>query len=541
MQNHALSPKLFTLDKRLKAFIQGYRQNIALLGDDCEEIAYLLAEYSRQNQFDNIISIHASTLYGNKKDFLKTIAFSLLSGYSRKTDTVDNLIYCLSPSLVATTDCIKNSLKNDNLSFLNVVEVINTFITETNMRCVLFIEEFLRLKNIFDDFYQSFSKFIILQRNCMIVLTDSLPKEAYKVLTGELNLLFGNFEIIFINETNFLENFMHLRSKFEEPAPSAFFISFFVKHLGTNTLYYTAIAEAAKRNYRTEDEEGSILATVEHGLFNPKTYLYQRLMRKVDFLQAYFRDYTSIIKLLLAMSEGYLRKKELLSLHIYDSKELHARLQKLSDINYVENLGNIYKLKDPLFSFWITHVFKLILTIPDSQQRRRLFHAKLQDYIRLFKEDFSENTLTKVLQLLSSFKNDTVYVGKKRYRLPFVEKTKMISYPQENLHLFIGEGKEIIFAGIKEKNVNDSDIFDFIEKGANVKGRGVKKVFIALDTVSPTAKLIAKNNKLTIWDVNDINRLLHIYNKAEVPWDIRQNFSQEKSKTISARTYLQTN
>jgi hypothetical protein len=95
----------------------------------------------------------------------------------------------------------------------------------------------------------------------------------------------------------------------------------------------------------------------------------------------------------------------------------------------------------------------------------------------------------------------------------------MLSYPQENFHLFIGEGKEIIFAGIKEKNINDSDIFDFIEKGANVKGRGVKKVFIALDTLSPTARLIAKNNKLIIWDVNDINRLLHIYNKTAVACD----------------------
>ena len=110
-------------------------------------------------------------------------------------------------------------------------------------------------------------------------------------------------------------------------------------------------------------------------------------------------------------------------------------------------------------------------------------------------------------------------MGKNKYRLPTIEKTKIISYPDNGFHLLVGEGKEMVFAGIKEKDVNDNDIFEFIEKGSNIKGKKVRKIFISLDTLSPTARLIAKNNKLTIWDVNEVNRLLTVYNKPIVSFD----------------------
>jgi len=142
-----------------------------------------------------------------------------------------------------------------------------------------------------------------------------------------------------------------------------------------------------------------------------------------------------------------------------------------------------------------------------------LLEQEFKEKIALFKEEFAKDKLKKVMQLFSSFKNDTLSFGKNKYQLPTIENPKVISYPTRNFHLLIGEGKEIVFAGIKEKNVEDNDIFDFIEKGSNIKGKKVKKIFVSLDNLPPTARLIAKNNKLTIWDINEINRLLTVYNK----------------------------
>jgi hypothetical protein len=138
---------------------------------------------------------------------------------------------------------------------------------------------------------------------------------------------------------------------------------------------------------------------------------------------------------------------------------------------------------------------------------------KIEQAISLFKEDFFKDKIKKILELITLFKNDNLKIGKDRCYLPGIIKSKLMSYPQKNIHFLIGEGHEIIFVGIKEDCAEDSDIFDFVEKGSAIKGKKIKKIFISLGAFSDSAKLAAKNNRLTIWDINEINNLMRVYHK----------------------------
>ncbi|MCK4912894.1 MAG: hypothetical protein KAS05_04130 [Candidatus Omnitrophica bacterium] len=525
MNNEPWTIKFSALDKRVKAFTLGYRQNIAILGGDKEETSYLLDNYLSRNKSDELTYLYTSSAYAGKKEFFKAIAFSLLSDYTCKSESLDNLINCASPVLVSTTNFIKDCLKKENISFLDVLETINKFINESNRNCVLIIEEFLNLAGIFKNFYQVFSKFIIIQRNCMVVLTASNSRDAEKILSGELNLLFGNFEKVFLNENASLANYFYFKKLLHPLTPSPLFLSFFVNIFGANIIYYDLIVQTIKDNYQAKDEEASIIEIIKKTFYSKETYLFQKFIKKIDLIKFYFKDSVPVLKLLFALGQGYLRKKKLTSLGIYNSKDLNNRLQKLLDLNYIENLGNIYKIRDPLFSFWLTSVFKLYFSPPvlNPQHKQALLKEELKEKFTLFKEEFTKDKLKKVMQLFSSFKDDTLRLGKNKYQLPTVENAKVISYPTRDFHLLIGEGKEIVFAGIKEKNVEDNDIFDFIEKGSNIKGKKVKKIFVSLDTLPPTARLIAKNNKLTIWDIDEINRLLTVYNKPIVSSEMETN------------------
>jgi hypothetical protein len=519
MENDLSLNKLAILDKRLKAFSDGYRQNIALLADDQQEISYLLGQYFSRANLDTITVVHVCTTFCGKRDFLKAIAFSLLSSYSKKIDDLDKLIHCLSPSMPSTTEAIKKSLKNTDIDFLSIVDIINSFISETNMRCLLIIDNFLQLGPLFADFYASFSKFIMLQRNCMVVVTESSPRDAKRTLSNELNLLFGNFEVIDLDETAPLYNFMRLKRSLKDLAPSPFFLSFMVKHIGSNSLHYEMLMPIIKEKYLVNQELSAITDIFVTAVCAKNTFFFQKFMLSIENIKHQFKDHQKIIKLLTHMSDGYLRKKELASLGLYDTKNLALRLQKLSDLNYVHNFGSIHKVKDPLFSFWLSHSFRINSNFSGYNLQKRLFTKSILDYAALSREEFMDDSLSKMLQLFSSFKNDRILLRKKKYILPSVNKTKTVSYPEENFHLLIGEGREIIFAGLKEKSATENDILAFLEKGANIKGKGVKKVFITLDTAKANTKLIAKNSKLTIWDVNDINQLLDIYNKANIAWD----------------------
>jgi len=510
------------LDKRIKDFMQGYRQNIAILGNDADELSYITEKYTRKSRHDAITYIHLKTSYVDKKGFLQSLITSLLYDYTKKTDNLDKLINYTDKLLPSTTSAIKQYLKKSDISFLDAIEIINKFISESGQNCIFVVEEFLELANLFRNFYPDFSKFLMLQGNCMLVLTSSNSKGAQKVLSEELNLLFGNFEKIHLAERTYLENFLYLRQKLLPLSPSPFFIAFFINILGKNTLYYDIFSDAIEDFYDNDDQEKSIALILENLLYKRETYLFQKFIRQIDSLKFCFKDFISIIKLLSALSAGYLRKRELISLGIYESKDINSRLQRLADLNLIENLGDITKLKDPLFSFWLSHVFKLysLQSAFNAQENNSFFRRKIYDEIELFKEDFFTEKLKKILQLFSAFKNDNLHLGENRYKLPTLENSKIISFPEKNFHLLVGEGREIIFAGIKEKDTSDNDVFEFLEKGANIKGKKVKKIFISLDRISSTTRLIAKNNKLLILDIDSLNQLCNIYNKPLVFSDV---------------------
>ena len=405
MDSKLWTTKLQTLDKRLKAFIHGYRQNIAILGNDNEEISYLLENYFLHNKSQDVVYIHITTIYTGKKDFFRAVVFALLSNYTHTENTLDTLINCASPTLNLTTDFIKVCLRKEDITFLDIIEAINKFINESKKRCVFVIEEFLGLSDLFKDFYPVFSKFIILQRKCMIILTSLHCKHAQKILSGELNLLFGNFEKVYLDETSSLDNYLSLKRLLTPISPSPLFLSFFVNIIGSNQVYYESMANSIKDNYLPNDEERTIQTVIEATLYSKRTYFFQKFIKNIDLLKVAFKDFIPAIKLLLALSEGYLRKKELASLNICDSKELAPKLQKILDLNYIENLGNIYKIKDPLFSFWLSHVFKLNFCPPllDIKQQRHLYKRMIKEEIDVFKEEFLKDKLKRVLHLFSSF------------------------------------------------------------------------------------------------------------------------------------------
>jgi hypothetical protein len=161
------------------------------------------------------------------------------------------------------------------------------------------------------------------------------------------------------------------------------------------------------------------------------------------------------------------------------------------------------------------------------EKSRALWRISIENCFSAFKEEFIKNGITRVLELIGSFRDDCVRAGKHKYNLPSITKTKIISYPECNMHLFIGEGKEIIFAAIKEGRADDADVINFIERARGFKSRRVKKIFIAMESLSSSAQLIAKNNKLIAWDARDINRLRALYNRPMMPHQGGEDYKNE--------------
>ncbi len=504
---------LTVFSKRINSFQKGYRQNIAFLADDKMQISNLLTTHLNNKKNNKLIYIYLDPTYSDQNNVFKSIAFCLLSEYSLTTTNLDQLITTCSSRLPKTIKLIKKLLQTQ-VNFINLLEFINVFIAESKKSCVFIIEEFLQMNILFNNFYKQFANFAISQRKCMLVVGSSSPELAEKTLGNELNLLFGNFEKIHINKNNFLDNFLFLENKLNSLKPSPIFISFFINIIGNNKDYYELFQKKIK-NYYTEIEETTIVKVLNDLLFEEETYFFQKFNNKISEINYSFKSSTSINKLLFLLSKGYMRRESLKNLTATSGQELNHKLNKLVSLNCLNKHGNIYKIKDKLFSFWIAHFFKFYSIFPvfEPKKKKDLWQKEIQEEINIFKEEFAKNRLKKILELFMAFKDDSFSIDKDRYTLPKLNNAKIISYPEENFHLLVGEGKKIIFAGIKEKTAEDKDVLEFIEKGSNVKGKNVQKIFISLDKLTDTANLLAKNKKITVWDKDSVNYLLDLYNK----------------------------
>ena len=183
------------IDKRINSFKDGYRQNLALLGDDKEQIFYILNKYVRdKDRSDELIRIYVNASYIGDKEFFKNAAYSILSEYLNKNSSLDNLISLVTDILPSTVNFIKKNLRDTGpLTFLHTLELVNKFITETSKRCVFVIDGFTNLKKFFKNYHQDFSQFIIFQKKCMVIVTSDQIDKAQRILSSELNFLFGYY------------------------------------------------------------------------------------------------------------------------------------------------------------------------------------------------------------------------------------------------------------------------------------------------------------------------------------------------------------
>ncbi|MCD6228974.1 MAG: hypothetical protein DRP81_02735 [Candidatus Omnitrophota bacterium] len=500
--------------KRINSFLEGYRQNIALLGRSKEEIDFILENFILNEKYPDTVLLRIDGSYLEGKDIFKSAAYDVLSQYLDFYGHLDKLIIESSRYLSSTVNYIKETLKKNNFFFLDILELINKFVNESKKKCILVVKELQELATIFEHFYTDFSKFIILQRRCMVILTSSKLREAKKILGRELNLLFGSFEIVYLEEEeSTLESYLFLSNLLKPLNPEPYFIGFFLNLLSSNAIYYEIFADVIKQFYR-DNSEDSIVDIIENTLYSNSSWIFQKFINRIELIKERYRDFRQLLKLLIFISDGYIRKSDLAFLLHWDQKGLASKLQKLIDSSNLENLGNIYKIPDSLFSFWLSKVFKFYLVYPSNRERRYLaFKEAVYEEIALFKEEFAKEKAQRILNLFSSFRGDTLLIGDNRVRLPRLDKIKTISYPEKRFNILIGEGEEIAFVGVKEDVTQEKDILDFERITDPIKVRNLKKIFISLGMLENSARLVAKESKILLWDSEVVNKILKLYHK----------------------------
>ncbi len=517
------------LNKRVLALKDGYRQNIAFSGQSLAGKTSILQHFLYTIKDEDFIVIYIEVIkepfrsFANR--FIATLLYTSLSKAGEPvTIDMNSLLEKAQKTLPKTYFAVKSILQSIDKgeadeAYSSLLGLTSVLKSEIKMPCIVILDEFdnlefLGVKNPF----MNFGKVIMVQMDTMYIVTSSRNQAIKKILSEKLSLLFGNFEIVKIAgfDLNTSVEFINTRlAGFEiEDAMKRFLIAFsdgnpFYLHRIANSS--RAIATNRMSNYIDPD---MVAQAIIEQIYDSNGTIHQYLLNFIlDLLDTNHRD--SYISILVAIASGKNKQQEIARSLKAKSGVVSKGLLRLAELGFISKNGIFYKIDDAVLDFWLKHVYKRKkeILVDDIFNRESLFKSEADQYIAGFVEELDRDVVAKIADLFNLFSNEIIPIDSKSIRLPHFTKVDIKAQ---------GDSKPYIAATFRgnswvvvpySSEVGENDIIDYMR---SVKASGLKvsnKVIIPLKGIDENAKLLAKELKISMWDLGTVNMLLNLYGK----------------------------
>ncbi|MFH1690946.1 MAG: ATP-binding protein [Candidatus Omnitrophota bacterium] len=526
---------LDSLNKRIADFKDGYRQNIAILGDELTGKTTLLKTILNTTNDEELIPIYVEIMPYEFSMFVKRFLTSLLYNYLKRyrlisaRENLDFLIKMAQENLPTTAPQIKNlhlklSKEKPEILFRELFNIIETFHEETKKRCVVIFDEFHNLKKFeIKNICQELGKKIMFQKDTFFIFASSSKSEAKTILNNDLSLLFGNFET---TELGMLDakscNFL-IREIFQDIVISKDFIDFLINFTDGHPFYLKLFSQEAvslcKIAGLPELEKEALIQAFENLLFCEWGIFNIKFMHFLSQLTSN-RTKNHFIYLLDALALGKNRIQDLASQLRRQKSELTQKLNRLIEQDIVIKNGSFYSIKDRVFWFWLkfVHHEKLNSLTPDHSEQVQHFKFKIDAEMDEFMNASKKNIIDRMIDLFNLFEGDDIQIDKKRFQLSIFKELKIVRFDNTNIKLGIfGKSQDCFWlAAIKEDGIKEGDISEFIQSSKKFKQKSINKVMIGLSDIDRNAKLLAKESRIITLDLAHVNSLFDIYGKPRI-------------------------
>lgn len=514
------------LEKRVSSLKEGYRQNIAIIGEENVGKTSILAKFLANFYDPRIITVFLEARPESLDSFVKRFIGALLYNFLLNSslplkEDLDYLIVKSAKYIPDTTQKINfilNELtrkKKTNIitELFNLPEIINQ---ETGKFTVLFLDEFHNLENIgVKNLYREWSKLLICQKNTLYCITSSMIFKARVILSKQLSLLFGNFEVVTIEPFDIHTSARYLDQYLPNFKSDPGVKNFIINFTGGYPLYLELIADAlSKRDVSVE-----LVDVLEDLLFNSSGILNQRFSNHIKrFLDTpASNDYISILYLI---ASGRNRIKDIAHILHKKKKELFARINYLLELDAIVRSGDFLKVSDRLFAYWIHFVYqeKLRSLSFDAKNQKGKFRDSISELIREFSRQASNPLTNRVSELLQLFEDDLMQIERKKVRLNHFREIKPLVFNQ----LFLKDGllgrstEALWIMAIKAEALTEADITEFSKECKRYHHKTQRKIIVTLKEVDPNARLKALEEKIWTWDLNSLNQILDLFSKPRI-------------------------
>lgn len=521
--------------QRVESLKKGYRQNLGILGSEGIGKTRLLGElYERLGRDKDILPVYIDCQALGFADlaerWITGILASIVPSQGDLRATVSTHLEALYGSLPRTVEKIRLLRKmirrgeKNSTALKETLSLSGTLAEETKKKVVLILDEFHGLAQLqIDDALGLLGHQIMIEKNTLYLVASSRPALALDIFHNQLSLLFSNFEAMPMSPFDVEETVQFLESRFPGLLLTQAQKKFLIRLSGGVPLYLDLLLEHLDVPRHTSGERPHealasaipdewLLKAVEKELFEDYGRLSQIFQRRLERPFAAVKDAAYSYRILIAVSEGA-RKVSTIAAHTErKTAECKKILQRLVQDEMLSRHNDFYFIEDELFAFWIREVF--------SAKKRRAFpltdgfaefRSQLKRSLEQADLEGPETVLARIEVLMKSFRNESLQIGRKKYRMPHFNEVTL--RPAGRTCAFrAGGGASHWHGRIAFEPVHEEDILLLAEETRKTAKAGRMRLMIALAGIDQNAKLMAQEAGISVWLPEDLNRLLLLYN-----------------------------
>lgn len=531
-------PRQDTLDalqKRVDNFQEGYRHNVALLGNEYMGKTTVLKTFLGVARRKPLICVYVEIIPFEFALFLRKTAASLLFGLLENQqlvssrETLEHIALRLKEKYPQTQVLITSLLEKigkekPEILFKDLFAVIESAVNESQKKCVVIFDEFQNLRHLgAKNICQEFGKKIMFLKNVLFVMASSAKKEAQDILACDLSLLFGNFETLELLPLSPAISGTFIRGYFQNTGIDDDLLHFLIHFAGGQPFYLKNICEETVRECKISNtprvNKELLISAIERLLFEDAGPLYHKFSSAVAQLSP-ARNKNDFTLILESIAIGKNRLKDLSSHLRRPRKELTQRLNRLIETGLLFKNGSFYLFSDRLLSFWLkfVHFEKRHSLSPDLTEQRAHFLKNVENEIESFVTASHKSLSARMLDLFNLFEGDEVNFERKTFRLLSFKELRIIHFEDKDLRLgiFGKTQKDLWLAAIKEDAIREHDVRVFDQWANKYKEKSIRKIIIGLGHFERNARLLAKESHISTWDLSHINHLLDMYGKPRI-------------------------
>lgn len=530
---------LDVLIHRVNSLVEGYRQNIAIIGESSAEKTLLIKNLLSSDRIkkDATIPIYLEVKIEPfefcAKRFIKAALYQLLQSDPFLTASHDTILLLedLKRSYPKTAQICMRVLQDieknrfdDAYSFM--MDIPASIYEESKKRCVIILAEFQNIANFpLKHPFGTLAKKIMLQKDTMYLLLSSKNTISQRILNEKLSLLFGNFEKIFLAPFDANMSRAFLRDIISAVALPQVYLDFIASFTGNKPFYMQILCDEIEKIVLS----GKVISDNYAKII--ESALTETMFKKTGVMNQYFSNLfykvsngklsSKTVSILIALASGINKQLDMARSSRMQTRDASKILNRLIEMDVILRNGSLYRFKDRLFCFWVQSVYlKKILSFSlDETLEEEMLRKDVAKRLAMFLQEFEKGLSSRIVELFGLFKNDVIQLnGRKHKFISFDEVQKIDEGSSIDTNILATNGRLKWLCTIKREHVTENDIAEIVKKiKRKANGSRINRnILISLAGINENAYLMAKEAKFWVWDIESLNVLMELYGKSQI-------------------------